>query len=259
MDWIIHPLPVLRGTLGVPGDKSISHRLALISALARGRSLLHGFLDSEDCLHALDAVAALGAGVRRHGTTVEVEGTAGALRSPADDLDMGNSGTLTRLLAGLVAGFPVTVRLFGDASLQSRPMRRILDPLRRMGADIVAEGEGERAPLRIRGGTLDGIAYDSPVASAQVKSALLLAGLRARGTTRIRRPPRATIPNGCSTRSVCRWSARGCRPRCRAAAGWHLNCPPASGIFRATPPRPPSGWSQRRPCRARNSRYGMSG
>ncbi len=90
MDWIIHPLPVLRGTLGVPGDKSISHRLALISALARGRSLLHGFLDSEDCLHALDAVAALGAGVRRHGTTVEVEGTAGALRSPADDLDMGN-------------------------------------------------------------------------------------------------------------------------------------------------------------------------
>ncbi|MGI6495235.1 MAG: 3-phosphoshikimate 1-carboxyvinyltransferase [Kiritimatiellia bacterium] len=188
MDWIIHPLPALRGTLGVPGDKSISHRLALISALARGRSLLHGFLDSEDCLHALDAVAALGAGVRRHGTTVEIEGTAGALRSPAGDLDMGNSGTLTRLLAGLVAGFPVTVRLFGDASLQSRPMRRILDPLRRMGADIVAEGGGERAPLRIRGGTLDGIAYDSPVASAQVKSALLLAGLRARGTTRIREP-----------------------------------------------------------------------
>jgi len=188
MDWIIHPLPAFRGTLRVPGDKSLSHRLALMCALARGRSRLLGFLDSEDCLHALDAMAAMGAGVRRHGTTVEVEGTGGTLQTQAGDLDMGNSGTLTRLLAGLAAGFPVTVRLFGDASLQSRPMRRILEPLRRMGADAVAEGPGERAPLRIRGGTLDGIDFDSPVASAQVKSALLLAGLRARGTTRIREP-----------------------------------------------------------------------
>jgi 3-phosphoshikimate 1-carboxyvinyltransferase len=188
MDWRIHPLPVFNGTLRVPGDKSISHRMALMSALARGRSVLHGFLGSEDCLHALDAMQALGAGIRREGTTVEVQGADGKLRTPGHDLDMGNSGTLTRLLAGLAAGFPVDVRLFGDASLQSRPMRRILDPLRRMGADVVAEGREGRAPLRIRGGPLKGLAYVSPVASAQVKSALLLAGLRAHGATRIREP-----------------------------------------------------------------------
>ena len=183
MDWHISPVKRLEGTLTVPGDKSLSHRLAMLCALAQGRSELRGFLDSEDCLHALDAMMALGAGIERSGTTVSIEGTNGRLTSPARALDMGNSGTLMRLLAGLVAGYPIDVRLFGDASLQSRPMRRILDPLLQMGADAVAEGDAGRAPLRIRGGNLNGIVYTLPVASAQIKSAVLLAGLRARGTT----------------------------------------------------------------------------
>ena len=100
MDWIIHPLPAFRGTLRVPGDKSLSHRLALMSALARGRSRLLGFLDSEDCLHALDAMAAMGAGVRRHGTTVEVEGTGGTLQTPGGDLDMGRVGEGVARISG---------------------------------------------------------------------------------------------------------------------------------------------------------------
>ncbi len=188
MEWRIHPVSRIQGAVSVPGDKSISHRLALMSALASGQSVLHNYLDSEDCLHALEAMRTLGATVRREGTTVTVDGTAGEPRQPAHDLDMGNSGTLTRLLAGLVAGYPLDVRLFGDASLQSRPMRRILEPLGRMGADATAEGANGRAPLRIRGGILTAIDYTSPVASAQIKSAILLAGLRARGVTRVTEP-----------------------------------------------------------------------
>lgn len=188
MDWHITPVARLQGTIAVPGDKSLSHRLAMLCALARGRSELSGYLDSEDCLHALDAMAALGAGIEREGTRVRITGTGGRLRTPDVPLEMGNSGTLTRLLAGLVAGYPVEVRLQGDASLQSRPMRRILDPLVRMGADAVSLPGNGCAPLRIRGGSLTGIAYTLPVASAQIKSAILLAGLRARGTTRVVEP-----------------------------------------------------------------------
>ena len=188
MDWIIAPVGRLQGTVAVPGDKSLSHRLAMLGALSGGRSVLHGYLDSEDCLHALDAVAALGAGIEREGTRVVITGTGGSLRTPDAALEMGNSGTLTRLLAGLVAGYPVEVRLQGDASLQSRPMRRVLDPLARMGADAVSLPGNGCAPLRIRGGRLAGIAYTLPVASAQIKSAILLAGLRARGTTRVVEP-----------------------------------------------------------------------
>jgi 3-phosphoshikimate 1-carboxyvinyltransferase len=172
----------------VPGDKSISHRIALLAALAQGTSRVRGFLDSEDCLHTLDAMACMGAGVRRDGTSVEIDGTHGVLRSPPHDLDMGNSGTGMRLLTGLLAGFRVKARLFGDASLSSRPMRRILEPLDRMGAKIHAEGPDGRAPLVVHGSTLDAIDYVLPVASAQVKSCLLLAGLGARGTTRITEP-----------------------------------------------------------------------
>ena len=188
MEWRIDPAKRLAGRLRVPGDKSISHRLALLGALAGERSVIRGFLEGEDCLRALDAMAALGAGVARRGTTVEIDGVGDKPRSPRHALDMGNSGTLTRLLAGLAAGYPIEVRLFGDASLQSRPMRRILDPLAAMGADAVAEGAGGCAPLRIRGGNLKGIDYISPVASAQVKSAILLAGLHAAGTTSVSEP-----------------------------------------------------------------------
>lgn len=188
MNWTVRPAPPVTGSLVVPGDKSISHRVALLAALADGTSRVEGFLDSEDCLHTLDAMAAMGAVVRRDGASIEIDGTGGTLRSPSHDVDMGNSGTGMRLLTGLLAGFPVQARLFGDASLSSRPMRRILDPLRLMGADVRAEGPDGRAPLAVCGSTLTGIEYILPVASAQVKSCLLLAGLRAHGTTRVIEP-----------------------------------------------------------------------
>lgn len=241
MDWCISPVRQLHGTLHVPGDKSISHRLAMLSALATGRSVLHGYLDSEDCLHALDAMQALGAGIRRQGTTVVVDGTDGVLRAPDRDLDMGNSGTLTRLLAGLVAGFPIDVRLFGDASLQSRPMRRILDPLRQMGARADAEGPDGRAPLRIRGGNLTGIDYASPVASAQIKSSILLAGLRAHGTTRVVEPAPSRdhterlfralgLPIACEGLQVTLQGSGG-RPLVLAAREWSIPGDPSSAAF----------------------------
>lgn len=188
MNWTVSPSPSLSGALAVPGDKSISHRVALMAALAGGTSRITGFLDSEDCLNTLASMRALGADVRRDGTAVTIRGTGGHLKSPAGDLDCGNSGTGMRLMTGLLAGFPLSARLVGDASLCSRPMRRILDPLGTMGATVRAEGADGRAPLRIDGRNLRGIDYTLPVASAQVKSCLLLAGLRAQGTTRITEP-----------------------------------------------------------------------
>lgn len=188
MNWTISPSPPLCGTLRVPGDKSISHRLAILAGIAQGTSCIEGFLTSEDCLHTLAAMEALGVHAQREDTTVRIEGTGGILRSPAEPVDCGNSGTGMRLLAGLLAGFPVSARLFGDRSLHSRPMRRILEPLARMGATVRAEGPEERPPLWIEGATLRAIDYAPPIASAQVKSCLLLAGLRARGELRITEP-----------------------------------------------------------------------
>ncbi len=188
MNWRIKPSPPPVGVLSVPGDKSISHRVAMLAALADGTSHVRSFLTSSDCLNTLTAMSALGAGITRKGTEVEIKGTDGKPQPPTTDLDMGNSGTAMRLLTGLVAGFPVRTRLFGDASLNTRPMRRILDPLALMGADILAEGAEGRAPLVIQGSTLTGIEYRLPVASAQVKSCILLAGLRAEGITRIIEP-----------------------------------------------------------------------
>ncbi len=186
---LVQPSPPLRGTLRVPGDKSVSHRLAMLGALADGVSVLDGFLESEDCLHTLGAMQALGAGVRREGARITLEGTAGRLRSPAGPLDLGNSGTGLRLLAGLLAGQDVQAELTGDASLCSRPMGRIRDPLVAMGAGVELLGaNGRTAPVRLRGGNLRAIEYALPVASAQVKSAVLLAGLCARGTTVVHEP-----------------------------------------------------------------------
>ncbi len=184
----IHPGAQLAGTLQIPGDKSISHRLAILAALASGSSRLHGFLRSADCLHTVKALEALGAVVVWQDETLLIEGCAGRWRQPSQALDVGNSGTSMRLLAGLLAAQPLVIEITGDASLRARPMRRIQEPLARMGAQIELLGGAGCAPLRISGRRLHAIDYVMPVASAQVKSALLLAALFAEGSTSIQEP-----------------------------------------------------------------------
>ena len=170
------------GVLYVPGDKSISHRVAMLSGLGAGSSVLSGFLQSEDCLNTLHAMVAMGAKVTALADgSIRVEGTGGILRSPATVLDMGNSGTGMRLLTGLLAGFPIHAELTGDASLLSRPMKRIEQPLREMGGAIELLGANGCGPIRIAGGNLHPIRYELPVASTQIKSAVLLAGLSVAG------------------------------------------------------------------------------
>jgi 3-phosphoshikimate 1-carboxyvinyltransferase len=186
----VAPGGALRGELRVPGDKSISHRAVMLAALAEGETEIDGFLEGADSLATLAAFRAMG--VEADGPSagrMRIRGVGlHGLRAPNQALDLGNSGTSMRLLAGLLAGqrFPAT--LIGDASLSQRPMRRVIDPLAQMGAHIDATLEG-RAPLRVLPvQQLSGIDYDLPVASAQVKSCLLLAGLYARGRTCVREP-----------------------------------------------------------------------
>lgn len=181
--WRLEPGGQIRGTLTLPGDKSISHRALLIAALAEGSSRLDGVLDSEDCRATARALAQLGAEIRETSPgnwLVEGRGLDG-LQAPGAPLDLGNSGTAMRLLCGLLAARPFPTTLTGDASLSQRPMERVAGPLREMGARI--KTDSGRPPIRIDGGPLQGVAYDEPIASAQVKSALLLAGLQARGRT----------------------------------------------------------------------------
>lgn len=185
---VVKPARVRDAVIRVPGDKSISHRLGMLTALARGESEIRGFLSSEDCLHTLKAVEDMGATVRFDGEVVKVKGTGGRLTEPKTVLDMGNSGTSIRLIAGLLAGQPFTSVMTGDASLQSRPMKRIKAPLELMGAKVDLTGEKGTAPVTIRGGGLKGITYTLPVASAQVKSCVLLAGLFAKGRTTVIEP-----------------------------------------------------------------------
>jgi len=190
---IVRPAARLAGEAAVPGDKSITHRAILLAALADGPTTIRGYLPADDCLRSLAAVEALGVTViRPAGPTPElrIEGKGvAALREPAALLDLGNSGTSLRLLTGLLAGQPFISVLTGDASLRRRPMRRVIDPLTRMGAEIFAWGGGERAPVVIQGKRpLRAIEATLPVASAQLKSALLLAALSAEGTTRITEP-----------------------------------------------------------------------
>lgn len=184
----VHPCTGVGGTIRVPGDKSISHRAAMLSSLAQGRSVIDGFLESDDCLASLRAMEQLGAGVSREGSLVTVDGTAGRLHRPAGPLDLRNSGTGMRLLAGLLAGQSFKSELTGDASLRSRPMERIRRPLETMGARLELAGAGGCAPIRITGGALRGAEYRMPVASAQVKSCILLAGLFAEGRTVVYEP-----------------------------------------------------------------------
>lgn len=165
----------------VPGDKSITHRALMLGAVATGRSRLRGLLSGEDCQSTASALRALGAAVPeipRDGSEVGIRGAGLAgLRSPSVALDCGNSGTTVRLLLGLLAGLPVEAQLRGDESLHSRPMRRVTEPLEGLGAAFWEGGAPDRLPIRVRGGSLTGGSHRSPVASAQVKSALLLAGL----------------------------------------------------------------------------------
>jgi len=179
----------LQGEIAPPGDKSISHRALIFSSLASGRSELSGLLESEDTLATLKACEQLGAVVERQPGRICITGTGGVLKAPAGGLlDMGNSGTAMRLLAGVLSGQSFDCTLSGDASLNSRPMRRIVLPLMQMGADISASEAGT-APLMIRACPgLHGIDYVSPVASAQIKSCVLLAGLFASGTTHVDEP-----------------------------------------------------------------------
>ncbi len=178
----------LRGAVEVPGDKSISHRALLLAALAEGTSTIHGLSDGDDVTRTAEAVAALGAEVEQGTTGWTVRGGRGRLAAPRGPLDLGNSGTGLRLLAGVVASLTGTTTLTGDDSLRRRPMDRIATPLERMGARVRGEGEDCRPPLVITGGELVGIDYTPPMASAQVKSAVLLAGLAASGTTVVREP-----------------------------------------------------------------------
>jgi len=190
----MNPFRVKRGSpiaaeIAVPGDKSISHRAIMLAALSNGPCRITGFLEGEDCLSTLAIISALGVRVERPTSdAIIVHGCKGAFSPPTEDLDCGNSGTTMRLMSGLLAAQPFPSRMVGDASLSKRPMRRVIEPLSRMGARLRALGEGERPPLEIQGGALHGIDYTSPVASAQVKSAILLAGLLADGITSVTEP-----------------------------------------------------------------------
>lgn len=188
MTRTIRPAQGVAGTIRLPGDKSISHRYAMLAALAEGRSALDNYSTGADCASTLDCLRALGVGWSRTGARVVIDGVGQeGLRAPAAPLDAGNSGTTMRLLAGILAGQDFAAELRGDESLSRRPMQRILAPLRQMGASIEAR-EDRYPPLRIRGRRLQPTRYELPVASAQVKSAVLLAALSAPGVTEVIEP-----------------------------------------------------------------------
>ncbi len=190
MQYTVEPSAIMDGTLSVPGDKSISHRALLLGAIARGDTRIHGFLPGQDCVATMAAMTELGVDIDHSASTeVRVRGVGlDGLKQSETRLDLGNSGTAMRLLAGLLAGQPFESTLTGDASLRSRPMQRVITPLQRMGARF-SSAEGGRPPLTVRGRRpLKAIEYALPIASAQVKSALLLAGLYTEGVTRIAEP-----------------------------------------------------------------------
>jgi 3-phosphoshikimate 1-carboxyvinyltransferase len=186
----IEPAKTVRGAVEPPGDKSISHRYGMLAALASGTSELRHYSSAADCQSTLECVQALGAEVRREKDSVRITGHGmRGLKKPWRALDAGNSGTTMRLLAGILAGQNFSSKLTGDESLQRRPMQRVVEPLRRMGAEIRARDDNF-APLEIRGGALRPMDYAMPMASAQVKSAVLLAGLFAAGVTSVTEPAR---------------------------------------------------------------------
>jgi 3-phosphoshikimate 1-carboxyvinyltransferase len=181
----IEPAQELEGEFEVPGDKSISHRYGILGAMASGLTTIRGFSSSRDCWSTLACVENLGCSVRKLGSDVEIESSGWrSVKSPADPLDAGNSGTTIRLLSALLSSAPISSEIGGDESLNNRPMARIVEPLSRMGAQIEAR-EGKYPPLSIEGRPLTPTCYELPVASAQVKSCVLLAGLTAAGKTTV--------------------------------------------------------------------------
>ncbi|WP_129126731.1 3-phosphoshikimate 1-carboxyvinyltransferase [Geomonas oryzae] len=187
--YTVEPATGIRGEIRVPGDKSISHRSIMFGSIASGITRVSGFLRGEDALATLEAFRAMGVRIDDDGETVTIHGKGlHGLEEPGDVLDCGNSGTSMRLLTGLLAGQNFFSVLSGDKYLRARPMKRVVGPLSRMGARISGRAGGEKAPLAIQGGKLTGIEYDSPVSSAQVKSAIMLAGLYADGETVVREP-----------------------------------------------------------------------
>jgi len=186
----VTPARRLVGQVRIPGDKSISHRAAMLGALAEGDTMIENFLAGADCLSTLSCLRALGVEVQgpdQGRVTVRGRGPQG-LREPREVLDAGNSGTTMRLLLGILAGLPFFSVITGDSSLRSRPMGRVAEPLRQMGAVISGREGGKLAPLAVQGGRLKGLDFHSPVASAQLKSAVLLAGILGAGETRVTEP-----------------------------------------------------------------------
>ena len=188
MQQRISPASAITGAITLPGDKSISHRYAMISAIADGDSRIHNYSTGADCHSTLGCVRALGIDVEEAGTEVVIRGRGlDGLRAPAGDLDAGNSGSTIRMLSGILAAQPFLTRIFGDESLSRRPMQRIMRPLAEMGAEIDAR-EGKFPPLEIHGARLRPIDYTLPVPSAQVKTCVLFAGLFAEGRTSVSEP-----------------------------------------------------------------------
>src|SRR4051794_15625207 len=211
--------------LTVPGDKSISHRAVMFAALCDGTTVIKNFLPSEDCLCSLNAMKALGAEYevlqaddRGKPVTLAVTGHGMQLKAPDTPLDCGNSGTTMRLMSGLLAAQPFTTTLTGDESLSRRPMKRIADPLSAMGAKITGQGENICAPITVHGGVLQPITYVLPVASAQVKSAVLLAGWNTPGKTSVIEP----VPTRDHTeRLLAHFNVKCVRERCHRATHGH--------------------------------------
>ena len=179
----------LKGEVTIPGDKSISHRAIMFGSIAEGLTEVTNFLEGADCLSTISCFQKMGVNIERNGSHILVHGNGlHGLKKPEEMLDVGNSGTTTRLISGILSGQDFTVTLNGDESIQRRPMKRIITPLSMMGAQIESMKDNGCAPLKIQGAKLHGIHYDSPVASAQVKSAILLAGLYAEGATSVKEP-----------------------------------------------------------------------
>lgn len=185
----ISPAHRLRGELTIPGDKSISHRGIMFGSLAEGTTELDGFLDGADCRSTIACFRAMGIDIAQNGTHITIHGKGlHGLTAPDGILDVGNSGTTMRLLSGILAGQDFSTVMTGDASIQKRPMKRVIEPLTEMGASVTSERNDGCAPLHIAGSRLHGITYHTPVASAQVKSCVLLAGLYADGETQVIEP-----------------------------------------------------------------------
>ncbi len=178
----------VKGELRVPSDKSISHRAVIFGALARGRTVVHSWLRSEDTLATLNILKALGTEVLEDNTRLEIEGRNYTFEEPSNVLDAKNSGTTARLMLGVLSTQPFFSTLTGDESLRRRPMLRVVEPLRKMGARIDGRENGNKLPLSVRGGELKGISFFNKKASAQVKSSLIIAGLRAEGMTEVSEP-----------------------------------------------------------------------